>query len=172
MKTGEMINRRYRNRRIGEFLKELDFTEGRRTGIPKMRRALIANGSPEPTFYTDAARLSFWTEIKVHPEFFNERVPTIFQKARVEAQVEAEVKLSETELKILQSCSKQPLSNKEILSLLGYKSLPGNLKKALKKLKDIKAIEYTIPETPKSQHQKNRITKKGIELLEQYMSNF
>lgn len=29
-----MIPRRYRNRRLGEFLKELDFTEGRSTGVP------------------------------------------------------------------------------------------------------------------------------------------
>jgi len=28
--------RRYRNRRIGEFLKELSLTEGRGTGVPKM----------------------------------------------------------------------------------------------------------------------------------------
>jgi len=29
------VSRRYRNRRIGEFLKELNLTEGRSTGIPK-----------------------------------------------------------------------------------------------------------------------------------------
>ena len=27
-------SRRFRNRRLGEFLKELDLTEGRATGIP------------------------------------------------------------------------------------------------------------------------------------------
>lgn len=35
IEKGTMIARRYRNRRIGEFLKELKLTEGRCTGIPK-----------------------------------------------------------------------------------------------------------------------------------------
>ncbi|RBJ75971.1 transcriptional regulator, partial [Pseudomonas sp. MWU12-2534b] len=34
--AGRVVSRRYRNRRIGEFLKELDLTEGRSTGIPKI----------------------------------------------------------------------------------------------------------------------------------------
>jgi len=34
LRTGRAQPRRYRNRRIGEFLKELKFTEGRGTGIP------------------------------------------------------------------------------------------------------------------------------------------
>jgi ATP-dependent DNA helicase RecG len=47
------VTRRYRNRRIGEFLKELDLTEGRGTGIPTMRQALRANGSPAPREVSD-----------------------------------------------------------------------------------------------------------------------
>ena len=39
----KVISRRYRNRRIGEFLKELDLTEGRATGIPKIYDALQSN---------------------------------------------------------------------------------------------------------------------------------
>jgi ATP-dependent DNA helicase RecG len=34
LKQGKAVSRRYRNRRIGEFLKELDLTEGRSTGTP------------------------------------------------------------------------------------------------------------------------------------------
>ena len=48
LQTGRFATRRYRNRRIGEFLKELSLTEGRGTGIPKMLGALRANGSPKP----------------------------------------------------------------------------------------------------------------------------
>lgn len=33
--AGRAVSRRYRNRHIGEFLQELDLTEGRSTGIPK-----------------------------------------------------------------------------------------------------------------------------------------
>ena len=38
-----MIARKYRNCRIGEFLKELKLTEGRNIGIPKIKRALKNN---------------------------------------------------------------------------------------------------------------------------------
>ncbi|MGP8214014.1 MAG: RNA-binding domain-containing protein [Bacteroidia bacterium] len=51
----------YRNRRIGDFLKELHLTEGRETGFPKIRRAMKANGSPAPTFKTDKGRTHFIT---------------------------------------------------------------------------------------------------------------
>jgi predicted HTH transcriptional regulator len=50
LKKGRAVPRRYRNRRIGEFLKELDLTEGRATGIPKILRAMRENGSPAPEF--------------------------------------------------------------------------------------------------------------------------
>ena len=45
LRRGKAVSRRYRNRRIGEFLKELDLTEGRATGIPKILRAMRANSS-------------------------------------------------------------------------------------------------------------------------------
>ena len=48
LQAGKAVSRRYRNRRIGEFLKELDLTEGRSTGIPKIIRAMRENGSPSP----------------------------------------------------------------------------------------------------------------------------
>ncbi|MCL2453451.1 MAG: putative DNA binding domain-containing protein, partial [Alphaproteobacteria bacterium] len=51
--AGRAVSRRYRNRRIGEFLKELDLTEGRSTGIPKILKVMAANGSPPPIFETD-----------------------------------------------------------------------------------------------------------------------
>ena len=58
---------RYRNRRLGDFLKELELTEGRCTGFPKIRRALKANGSPAPLFQTDEGREYFMVTIKIHP---------------------------------------------------------------------------------------------------------
>ncbi|MDD7438330.1 MAG: putative DNA binding domain-containing protein [Bacteroidales bacterium] len=48
-----IIAREYRNRRVGDFLKELNLTEGRGTGFPTIYRALRANGSPMPLFETD-----------------------------------------------------------------------------------------------------------------------
>ena len=53
LRKEKVINRSYRNRRIGDFLKELHITEGRSTGFPKIYRALKKNDSPLPVFETD-----------------------------------------------------------------------------------------------------------------------
>lgn len=66
------LARRYRNRRIGEFLKELDLTEGRGTGIPKILKKIEANGSPFPRFITDDERTYFIVEFPIHPNFLPE----------------------------------------------------------------------------------------------------
>ncbi len=69
LKNYRVSSRRYRNRRIGEFLKELHLTEGRNTGFQKIIRALKANGSPMPIFETDEDRTFFLTTFLIHPDF-------------------------------------------------------------------------------------------------------
>ena len=56
-------SRRYTNRRLGEFLKELDLTEGRATGIPTIQQKLQENGSPRATIETDEERTYFLIDI-------------------------------------------------------------------------------------------------------------
>lgn len=58
-----------RNRRIGEWLKELKLAEGRGTGLPKLRRVMKENGSPPPQFDFDEARSYFRATLPVHPEY-------------------------------------------------------------------------------------------------------
>lgn len=60
-------SRRYRNRRLGEFLKELDLTEGRATGIPTIQDELRKNGSSKATIETDDDRTYFLIDIPCHP---------------------------------------------------------------------------------------------------------
>ena len=67
--SGQAGSRRYRNRRIGEFLKELDLAEGRSTGLPKILRAMRVNGSPPPRFETDDDRTWFRVRLPAHPSF-------------------------------------------------------------------------------------------------------
>ena len=62
-----IVARDYRNRRIGDFLKELDLTEGRGTGFPTIYKAMQRNGSPEPIFDTDIQSTHFLTTLPVHP---------------------------------------------------------------------------------------------------------
>jgi ATP-dependent DNA helicase RecG len=57
-----------RNRRIGEFLKELRLAEARGTGIPKIQRKMKENGSPEPTFDFDDDRTYYRTTLPIHPK--------------------------------------------------------------------------------------------------------
>ncbi|MDO5483139.1 MAG: ATP-binding protein [Bacteroidaceae bacterium] len=61
-----LVSRRYRNRRLGEYLKELDMTEGRSTGIPTIQNVLENNGSPRATVVTDEDRTFFRITIPCH----------------------------------------------------------------------------------------------------------
>lgn len=72
LKNYRVSNRRYRNRRIGDFLKELHLTEGRNTGFKKILNALEANGSPKPEFETDADHSYFISRLFVHEGFLKE----------------------------------------------------------------------------------------------------
>ena len=61
-----LISKRYRNRRLGEYLKELELTEGRSTGIPTIQNVLKANGSPRAAVVTDEERTFFRITIPCH----------------------------------------------------------------------------------------------------------
>ena len=72
IKSLRMVATRYRNRRIGGFLKELHLVEGRNTGIPSMLRALENNGSPPPLFETDGDRSFFRVTFFIHDAFLTD----------------------------------------------------------------------------------------------------
>jgi len=67
-----VISKRYRNRRIGDFLKELKLTEGKNTGFRKIKDAMKNNGSSKPVFITDKERVQFITRLKIHMDFKTE----------------------------------------------------------------------------------------------------
>ncbi len=59
-----------RNRRIGEFLRELRLAEAKGTGIPKILRRLKANGSPPPLFdFDEETRTYFQVTLRPHPRY-------------------------------------------------------------------------------------------------------
>ena len=66
-----LVTTRYRNRRIGEFLKELDLAEGRNTGMPAIIQACQLNGSPLPKFETDEERRQLRVVLPIHPAFLD-----------------------------------------------------------------------------------------------------
>ncbi|MBP0978973.1 MAG: AAA family ATPase, partial [Oscillospiraceae bacterium] len=65
------VSRYYRNRRLGEFLKELDLSEGHSSGIPTIQDELARNGSPRAEFFTDEDRRAMRVRIPIHPMFLN-----------------------------------------------------------------------------------------------------
>lgn len=72
IEKGERFKTRmYRNRRLGEFLKELDLTEGRCTGIPTIQEELEKNGSPRAIFETDDDRRAVCVTIPIQPDYLH-----------------------------------------------------------------------------------------------------
>jgi ATP-dependent DNA helicase RecG len=67
LKQKRIVTREYRNRKLGDFLKELKLTEGRGTGFPIIYDRLEENGSEPPVFETDDDRSYFLGIIKIHP---------------------------------------------------------------------------------------------------------
>ena len=70
IKEARMLrSRRYTNRRLGEFLKELNLTEGRATGIPTIQQKLQENGSPRAIIETDEERTYFLIDIPCNLDY-------------------------------------------------------------------------------------------------------
>lgn len=125
--TQEMIERYdlrcdcYRNRRIGDYLKELGLCEGRNIGIPKALASLDANGSARPTFRTDEARGFIFVRIAIHPAF----LPNREGPSQKELEYRARIK---------EALRGGPLSLSELSRAMGYKSIPKRLSKAVEVL--------------------------------------
>ena len=71
---GKIKGRKYRNRRIGELFKEIDLSEKKGTGIPKILRELRENGSPEPEFEMDEDRTYLNTIIRIREGFESKEI--------------------------------------------------------------------------------------------------
>lgn len=149
--SGRVRARRYRNRRIGEFLKELRLTEGRGTGIPTILNSLKDNGSPAPKFdANEPERVHFIVEIPIHPAF------TIDSETLEE--------ITPQSIKILEYC-KEPKSRIEILDYIGITNQTKNYATHILPLLEDNLIEYTIKENLKNKNQKYITTEKGNLLI-------
>ena len=162
LRRGRAASRRYRNRRIGEFLKELDLAEGRSTGIPKILRAMEANGSPPPEFETDEDRTSFLIRLPVHPASI-EQAGTKSGLSR--DQVGTKSALSQHQVEILRKClADTPL--RDLITITGRTDRTKFRDQVLAPLLDDALIVMTIPDKPRSSNQKYRLTDKGRQVLQ------
>ena len=143
--AGRAVSRRYRNRRIGEFLKELDLTEVRSTGIPRILRVMQAHGSPQPHFESDDECSSFLIRLPVHEGFAEE--------------VAGEV--TEQVMRLLAALEASSLGTKDLLATFNLSHRPTFIQNYLQPALEAGWVEMTQPESPCSPTQKYRLTNKG-----------
>lgn len=149
-----LVSRRYRNRRIGDFLKELKLVEGRNTGIPTILAAMQANGSERPRFETDEERTYFTVVLPVHKSFLNAQPPAA--PAGKQRRSRAELK----ELAVAALREQGPLSTSELALALGYQKITSALYNGLKELMAEGVVRYSEPEKPRSKNQKLCLVKR------------
>jgi len=150
LQAGRAVSRRYRNRRIDEFLKELDLTEGRSTGIPKILKVMAANGSPSPLFETDDDRTSFVIRLPCHP--LSPRVATTTDP--VTDPVTEEV------ARLLRVAAQKESPSRALQAALGLKHKAYFRKAYLLPALAAGFLEMTLPEQPQSRLQRYRLTTK------------
>jgi ATP-dependent DNA helicase RecG len=179
---------RYRNRHIGEFLKELEFTEGRCTGISKIIEAKAKNGSPPAEFGFDEDHSYFLVRLPVHPAAREvaesatgqepgkigvpQGLPSVAgwaAEAGTESgsgwgQVGAKPGLSRHQVEILSKC----LADAGIAELMTIAERTNRTKfrgQVPKPLLADNLLAMTIPDKPTSRNQRYRITDKEHALL-------
>jgi ATP-dependent DNA helicase RecG len=160
LQAGRAVSRRYRNRRIGEFLKELDLTEGRSTGIPKILKVMAANGSPAPLFESDEDRLSFVTRLPVHP-LARPATPEVTGEVAPEVTPEVTPEVGRVVVAL-----QEELSRTALQKALGLKDEKHFRKAYLSPALDSGLVEMTRPETPRSSKQSYRLTALGQRWLD------
>ena len=154
----DIVARKYRNRRIGDFLKELHLAEGRGTGIPKIINAMQKNGSPEPIFETDDNLSYFLVTLFIHPELLR-------KQDKVQAGVQAGVQGKYRKIDILEYCLR-PKKKKEILAYIGLSNKYKNFQRHIKPLIQEGLLIQTIPDKPTSENQQYRTTTEGEKVIE------
>ena len=153
LRAGRPVARRYRNRRIGEFLKELELSEGRNTGIPTILRAMHENGSPAPRFETDDDRTYLFVRLPLRP------APVVTEQP-VPTDIGTKPGPSRDQVKILTKCL-EPSALADLLQLIGRTNRTKFQDQVIAPMIDAGLLEMTLPGKPTSRLQKYRITDAG-----------
>ena len=135
---GRLVANRYRNRRIGDFLKELHLIEGRNTGVPTMLRVLEANGSRPPLFETDEERSFFRVTFFLHEAFVSD-------PSELPEKTKAPARRTKEALRaaVLEELKNSDASQRELALRLGYRTPSKTLGEVVLQLVDEGVIGYT-----------------------------
>ncbi len=180
-KQGQAVSRRYRNRRIGEFLKELDLAEACSTGVPKIFTAMQQNGSPEPIFESDENRTWFRVRLPVHERALlattdqdtihdTQHDNSLINKRKshgTQHGTQHDTQHDIDQVEQLVAVLTGEMSRASIQAGLELKDRPHFIESYLKPALEAKLIEMTLPDKPTSRHQRYRLTAAGKALAEQ-----
>ena len=152
-----LISSRYRNRRIGDFLKELHMVEGRNTGVPLIVHAMQQNGSALPVFKTDEIRSYFRVVLPVHPVFL--KLINEESSGWIEPERKKHSRRSRKELRelVLVALRQEELSLRGIASQLGYSKPTDTIRLIVKEMIDEGTAEYTIAGSANNPNQRIRL---------------
>ena len=188
-KKKRIITREYRNRKLGDYFKELKLTEGRGTGLPIIYDSMEENGSPAPVFETDDDRSFFLCTLPVHP-LANVNIGQRDERSKNEDKTLKFNKLSEINpylslsvsdlgdrdieairnsfkpktIQVLQICV-EPKSRDEIFEAIGLYNNTKNYQNHIKSLIDAGWIKLTLPDKLTSRNQQYYTTDLGKQLL-------
>lgn len=160
LKQKRVVARHYRNRRVGDFLRELRLTEGRATGFPTIYDSMERNGSPAPVFDTDNHFSYFLSVLPIHPDF---------PQARPENMLVGErrvVYLSKTMLQVLELCN-TPRKRSEILTAIGLDIQTKNFKKHIEPLIEGGLLALADKDSMQSPQQCYYLTEEGATMLQE-----
>ena len=174
-RKGQAVSRRYRNRRIGEFLKELDLAEARSTGVPKIFRAMRQNGSPEPIFESDEDRTWFLVRLPVHERASLAATEQVTgQDKSLKNKKKGQGTLHDTlhdtphdtplvtdQVGQLVTVLTRAMNRARIQTALGLKDRSHFVEAYLGPALKAGLIEMTLPDKPQSRHQRYRRTAAG-----------
>ena len=177
-KADSLYSRRYRNRRLGEFLKELDLTEGRSTGIPTIQGALKKNGSSRAIIVTDEDRTSFRIDIpnathtsSPQDDPFLPILHRFFQRALSLGKTTVKMPGEEHMLLMIRTLQMaiSPISMGDIAVELGVNSNAVR-RSIIAPLLEIGLLEMSIPDRPNSSRQRYVSTIAATVFLPENMS--
>lgn len=184
-----IITREYRNRKLGDYFKELKLTEGRGTGLPIIYDSMEKNGSPTPVFETDEERNYFLCILPAHPLAKDILVPGEELSRDIDKRqnlinlndINPYLSLSVSDLRdrdiaaiktrveskvgqVLEYCV-EPKSRDEIFEKIGLYKNTKNFKYHIKPLIDAGWLQLTLPDKLTSRDQQYYTTDLGKKLL-------
>lgn len=147
---------RLRNRVISRVFRELGLIEQWGSGVPVILEEAASQQLPPPLFEEVGLRFRVTLPLAepITPAQGQSRPRGAESRAESRAESVGEGRLAE---RVLQALADGPLSKSEIAHALSRDSVSGALNRTIRQLLDQDEIGYTLPDTPRSRHQKYRL---------------